>query len=58
MVYFYSLSIENRIGTIEAGKQADLVLMDIPNLEYLPYHFAINHVKMTIKKGKIVYRSN
>jgi len=49
-----SLSLENRIGTIEAGKQADLILLDIPNLEYLPYHFAINHVKMTIKKGKVV----
>ena len=50
-----SLSIENRVGTIESGKQADLILLDIPNLEYLPYHFAINHVKMTMKLGDIVY---
>jgi imidazolonepropionase len=50
-----SLSIENNVGTIEAGKQADLILLNIPNLEYLPYHFAINHVKKTFKKGELVF---
>ena len=52
-----SLSIENNVGAIEAGKQADLILLDIPNLDYLPYHFAINHVKITLKKGKVVFGS-
>jgi imidazolonepropionase len=50
-----SLSIEEKVGTIETGKHADLIFLDIPNLEYLPYHFAINHVKMTIKLGDIVF---
>ena len=49
-----SLEIDHLAGTIETGKQADLILLDIPNLEYLPYHLGINHVKMTIKKGKII----
>lgn len=50
-----SLSIDNRVGTINPGKQADLILLDIPNLEYLPYHFAVNHIKMTMKRGNIVF---
>jgi imidazolonepropionase len=50
-----SLKKEEKIGSIEEGKQADLVFMDIPNLEYLPYHFGINHVVKTMKKGDIVY---
>ena len=49
-----SLEIDHLAGTIETGKQADLIFLDIPNLEYLPYHVGINHVKMTIKKGKII----
>jgi imidazolonepropionase len=50
-----SLSLEERIGSIEEGKEADLIIMDIPNLNYLPYHYGINHVWMTIKRGNIVY---
>ena len=46
------------IGTLEPGKQADMILLDIPNLDYLPYHLGINHVKMTIKKGNVVYERN
>lgn len=45
---------ENNIGSIERGKKADLVLLDIPNLEYLIYHFGINHVKDVYKNGKLV----
>lgn len=52
-----SLSIEHKVGVIAEEKQADLILLDIPNLEYLPYHFAINHVKMTLKKGNVVFRN-
>ena len=46
---------EKEIGSIEIGKKADLILLDIPNLDYLAYHMGINHVLITIKNGKIVY---
>ena len=51
-----SLNLENEIGSIEEGKWADLILLDIPNLDYLPYHYGVNHVQMTIKRGRIVYQ--
>lgn len=51
-----SLQMEDKIGTIEVGKQADLIFLNIPSLDYLPYHYGINHNLMTIKKGEIVFR--
>ncbi len=51
-----AIGMEKTVGRIEEGMQADFVLMDIPNLNYLPYHYGINHTLMTIKKGHIVYR--
>jgi imidazolonepropionase len=52
-----SLGISDRIGSLQSGKQADMVLLDIPNLDYLPYHIGINHVKMTIKRGRVIYQN-
>ncbi len=51
-----AIAEEDKIGCIETGRQADVVIWDIPNLDYLPYHYGMNNVHMTIKKGAIVYQ--
>ena len=50
-----SMGREKEIGSLEIGKQADLLLLDIPNYRYLPYHFGVDHTELVVKKGKIVY---
>jgi imidazolonepropionase len=50
-----SIGREKEIGSLEVGKQADILLLDIPNYRYLPYHFGVDHVEKVIKKGKVVY---
>ena len=50
-----SIGMEDKIGSLEVGKQADLVMFNSPNLEYIIYHFGINHTDTVIKKGKVVY---
>ena len=45
---------QDEIGSIEIGKKADLVVFDAPNLEYLMYHFGINHTKQVYKNGVLV----
>jgi imidazolonepropionase len=47
-----------QLGSIEPGKQADLIFLDIPNLDYLAYHMGINHVIMTMKKGQVIFHRN
>jgi imidazolonepropionase len=51
-----SMGREKEMGSLEVGKQADLLVLDIPNYRYLPYHFGVDHVETVIKKGRIVYR--
>ena len=50
----YSLGLSDRLGTLEEGKQADIVLMDVSDYRELPYFFGVNHCVVTIKKGNIV----
>lgn len=51
----YSLGLSDRIGTLEEGKQADIVLMGVSDYRELPYFFGVNHCLATIKKGNIVF---
>jgi imidazolonepropionase len=51
-----SMGREKEVGSLEIGKQADIIILDIPNYRYLPYHFGVDHVEMVIKKGKLVYK--
>ncbi len=49
----------DQIGSIEPGKQADLLVLSVPDYRHLGYRFGINLVGNVIKKGKIYpQRSN
>lgn len=49
-----ALGIEDEKGSLMEGKVADISIFDVPNLEYMVYHFGINHRDKVIKDGKIV----
>jgi imidazolonepropionase len=42
-----------RIGSIEPGKQADLLVLSVPDYRQLGYRFGTNLVKQVIKRGKV-----
>ena len=50
----HSLGLSDRLGSLEEGKQADIVLMNVSDYREIPYFFGVNHCAMTIKKGNIV----
>ncbi len=50
-----SLGLGQRIGSVESGKRADLLVLDAPNLLHLAYHFGINPVAAVIKNGRRVH---
>ncbi len=53
-----ALRRENEIGSVEPGKQADLLILDIPDYRRLLYHFGVNHVWKVIKKGRVVFEKS
>ena len=53
-----ALGLEKEIGSLEIDKQGDIVMFNAPNLEYILYHFGINHTDKVIKKGRVVYEKN
>jgi imidazolonepropionase len=49
-----SIGCGDRIGSLEIGKQADVVLFDCADYRQIPYFFGVNHAKVVIKSGEIV----
>jgi imidazolonepropionase len=50
----YSLGCGRRIGSLEVGKQADVVVFDCSDYRQIPYLFGVNHALVVIKSGRIV----
>jgi len=50
-----ALGLDKKIGSIEVGKNADIIILDIPDYKHIPYQFGKNLIKTVIKKGKVIY---
>jgi imidazolonepropionase len=48
-----AIGVQDRVGSLEVGKQADCIILDCPNHQFLPYHFGVNLVETVVKKGHI-----
>jgi imidazolonepropionase len=49
-----ALGCSGEVGSIEIGKKADCIVLDIPNYRFLPYFFGENHVEKVVKNGVIL----
>lgn len=45
---------DDTVGSLEVGKNADFVIFDVENLNYIFYNIGINHVKDVFKLGEQV----
>lgn len=53
----FAVNMESRIGSIETGKQADILIFDMPSYKYLIYNFGVNNLESVYKKGKLIHKS-
>lgn len=54
----YAMGVQENIGSLEIGKQADFAIFEAKDISEIIYNIGINLNKYTIKKGKIVYSRN
>lgn len=52
----YSVHREKTVGSLDKGKNADLTVFAVPNLDYLLYYFATNHAAEVYKNGKCIVK--
>lgn len=50
----FQLGRSAEIGSIAPGKRADLVILNAKNLDFVLYHYGINHTRTVFKDGVIV----
>ncbi len=50
-----AVGLQDETGSIEAGKRADILILECPEISFLAYNTGINQVQKVIKNGKVVF---
>ncbi|MEM2354770.1 MAG: imidazolonepropionase [Candidatus Bathyarchaeia archaeon] len=50
----HAIGRAHEVGSIEVGKKADIIVLNIPNHMFLGYRFGVNLVDKVIKNGRLV----
>jgi imidazolonepropionase len=50
----HAINRANEVGSLEVGKKADIIILNVSNHMHIPYRFGGNLVEMVVKDGEIV----
>ncbi|MFQ6068659.1 MAG: imidazolonepropionase [Candidatus Bathyarchaeia archaeon] len=50
----HAINRAQEVGSLEKGKKADIIILNIPNHKFLGYRFGVNLVDKVVKEGEIV----
>jgi imidazolonepropionase len=53
----FALGVGDQVGSIEAGKVADLVVWSVPTADQIPYWPAADLVRTVVKRGRVVHEA-
>ena len=48
----YSLDLHKKLGSIEVGKEASFLILDVPSYKDMFYHYGTNHIDKVFIKGQ------
>ena len=50
----HAIGLGDRVGSLEAGRQADVIVLDVPDYRHIGYRYGTNLVETVIKRGRVV----
>jgi imidazolonepropionase len=50
-----ALARAHTIGSIDVGKKGDVIVLEFPSYEYIPYHIGVSSVEKVVKNGILVF---
>ncbi len=50
----HAIKRAHEVGSLETGKKADIIILNVPNHRFLGYRFGTNLVSKVVKEGKLV----
>ncbi len=48
-----AIGMDKKIGSLEPGKQADIIILNIPDYRHIGYRFGTNLIEFVIKQGQV-----
>lgn len=54
----HALRRADRTGSLESGKQADILVMNAEDYREIPYFFGVNLTALTLKRGAVIYHES
>jgi imidazolonepropionase len=49
----HAIRRSDRVGSLEVGKQADILILSVPDYRHLGYRYGTNLVKQVVKRGRV-----
>lgn len=50
-----AVGLDKKVGSLERGKRADVIILDVPTHAHIPYRFGTNLCSRVVKGGKTVW---
>jgi imidazolonepropionase len=50
----FAIGLGHLVGSLEVGKKADLLILDIPDYRHLAYRFGSNPMETVVKAGHVI----
>ncbi|HEC34916.1 MAG TPA: imidazolonepropionase, partial [Anaerolineae bacterium] len=50
----YAVDVEEEVGSLQPGRAADILVLNLPDVHHLGYRFGTNPVERVVKEGQMV----